>query len=87
MHFCKFNMEFLGLGYGPCSGNLNYSTSTFELYACKKCGKLKFKNRQVYSDVYSSIHEDRIKLFEECGYVRLGDLLEKKNTKGDDINA
>ena len=34
MHFCKFNMEFLGLGY-----------------------------------------------------VRLGDLLEKKNTKGDDINA
>ena len=83
MHFCKFNLKFVGLGYKP-SGC--YEVTTFELYKCKKCGKLVFKNTEIHSHVFSNLYKEDLREIINCGYKPIGELISKNdnqsNTKG-----
>lgn len=79
MHFCRFNLEFLGLGYKP-NKQIGYvfSIQSFELYRCKKCGKHVFINIDSYGCAYKETLEEHIKLIEECGYRPIGELLKER---------
>lgn len=80
MHFCRFNLEFLGLGYKMSQNDhWNYSIETFELYSCTKCGKNIFKNVEVHSHIYRSTFVYCREDIENCGYRPLGELLRKYN--------
>lgn len=83
MHFCKFNLEFIGLGYKP-SGC--YEVTTFELYKCKKCGKLIFENKEIHHHVFSNLYKEGLREIVNCGYKPLGELIntssDKSNSKG-----
>lgn len=75
MHLCRFNLEFVGLGYRPCKGDLNYHFKTLDLYRCKKCGKLVYKNEESHSHVYKHTYDVHISHVQNCGYKPIGELL------------
>lgn len=77
MHFCRFNLEFVGLGYKPnkCIGD--FSFVTFELYRCKKCGKLIFENKNVMDYATIQYYKQAIANTQACGYKPLGELVKE----------
>lgn len=75
MHFCKFNLEFVGLGYRPYDGSATYNVLTFDLYRCKKCGKLIYKNEEGHDHFYKNIFDVCIENIEKCGYAPLGEII------------
>lgn len=75
MHFCKFNLEFIGLGYKPISSTGVFSFATFELYRCKKCKKLVFKNNDKHEYAVNDNYKIAIINSQKCGYKPLGDLI------------
>lgn len=79
MHFCRFNLEFVGLGYKPSNNISNYGFNTFELYRCKKCGKLIFKNEEKYGYVFNNTYEEALAYTKKCGYRPLGELIKEKS--------
>lgn len=82
MHFCRFNLEFVGLGYKMCQHTYwNYSLETFELYICKKCGKHIYKNIDIHNHIYKAHFEYCIENIKMCGYKTIGELLDGKEDK------
>lgn len=84
MHFCRLNLEFLGLGYKPCKNNYNYGFKTFELYRCKKCGKLIFKNEEKHGYIFDNVYNEALDYTKKCGYRPLGELIDNKGTVKED---
>lgn len=78
MHLCKLNLKFIGLGYRPYSGSGNYNFKTFDLYCCKRCGKIVYKNEESHSHIYKHTYDTQISYVKECGYKSIGELLELK---------
>lgn len=82
MHFCKFNLEFLGLGYKPSKEiGWVFSIQTFELYRCRKCNKSIFVNLNTHNCGYKDTLDEYIELIERCGYKPIGELLKDKEEK------
>lgn len=83
IHFCRFNMEFIGLGYKPSSnnGHSSFGFNTFELYRCKKCGKLIFENEEHYGYCFDVTYLKSLNFVKTCGYISINALL--KNTTND----
>ena len=76
MHICCLNKEFRGLGYKPYPSSLYRNCAvTFELYQCKKCGKLYFKNHTFIQDDFVGPFNAKIRDLQLFGYKPLGQLI------------
>lgn len=75
MHICRLNLRFLGLAYSPKETRNGYGFKTSELFQCKKCGKLVYKNIQMHCHDLSDMYSKHIQQVRECGYRPIGELL------------
>lgn len=76
MHLCYLNKEFLGLGYDFYQPTIeNYGLMTFELYRCKKCGKLFYKNKIFMPDTFRKVFSLKVESVKEIGYKPIGELI------------
>lgn len=76
MHICSFNNEFLGLGYDFYKPTFdNYGVMTFELYQCKRCKRLTYRNILRFDDTWNDIHYQTIEKIKKAGYKSIGELL------------
>lgn len=83
LHLCKFNLEFIDLGYKPSlkKGSSNYGFTTFELYQCKICGTLIFKNEEHFDYTFDYVFDKALSEAKLCGYKPLGKILESNSIK------
>jgi len=82
LHFCKFNLEFIGLAYDFYEPNiLVYGISYFELYKCRKCGKLK-RLEMAYGSINDlDILKIKIKMLKDIGYLSIKELIDNAKLK------
>lgn len=77
-----FNKEFLGLGcdvYQPISDT--YGMMTCELYRCKVCGRLFYRNKIFISETCRRIFDEKFEDIKNIGYKPIGELINSKVIK------
>jgi len=78
-HFCKYNLKFLGLGYDIYSPKTyNFGIVSFKLYQCKKCGKLFYKNKNYFKDIFIKLHVYKLKELDCLGYKNINKIIDNK---------